>query len=83
MIEAIFIFVGLIVGGAVVFGVMTRRRAVLVGEVSGLSATLAEVRSQLETRETELAATRQALESEKIVTADSKARMESAKEIRV
>ncbi|MCZ6653094.1 MAG: hypothetical protein O7D91_08700, partial [Planctomycetota bacterium] len=80
MTEAIFILVGLIVGGAVVFGVMMRRRAALVGEVSGLSATLAEVRSQLETRETELAAARQALESEKIVTADVKARMESAKE---
>ena len=80
MIEAILILVGLVVGGAVVFGVMMRRRGVLVGEVSGLSATLAEVRSQLETRETELAAVRQALESEKIVTADVKARMESASE---
>jgi len=80
VIEAIFTLVGLVVGGAVVFGVMMRRRGVLVGEVSGLSATLAEVRSQLETRETELAAARQALESEKIITADSKARMEAGKE---
>lgn len=80
MTEVILILIGLVGGGAVVFGVMMRRRAALAAEVSGLSATLAEVRRQIETRDTELATVREALEVEKVAGADVKARMESAKE---
>ena len=80
MIEAILILVGLVVGGAVVFGVMMRRRGVLVGEVSGLSATLAEVRSQLETRGTGVGARGQGVKSEKRGPDDGKGRTESASE---
>ena len=80
MTEVILILIGLVGGGAVVFGVMMRRRAALAAEVSGLSATLAEVRRQNETRDTELATVREALEVEKVAGADVTARMEAAKE---
>ena len=80
MTEVILILIGLVGGGAVVFGVMMRRRAALAAEVSGLSATLAEVRGQLASREAELTTLRGALEVEKVTGADVKARMEAAKE---
>ncbi|MFQ5412408.1 MAG: DNA recombination protein RmuC, partial [Phycisphaerae bacterium] len=88
MPEALLILVGLVLGVAagMAYGVMRGRRSVaeevkqLSGEVSALTATLAEVRGQLAARHEELTGARAALEQQKIDGAEAKARLESARE---
>lgn len=72
---------GLIVGGAVgIFLGLRLGRGAVAGQVPALEATLAEVRGQASTKETELAALRVALENQKIAGAEANARLEAARE---
>jgi DNA recombination protein RmuC len=81
MTEAIILIVGLLVGGAIgVYLGFLRGRGGLAGEVSGLAATLAEVRGQLSAREMELQAARAAMQSEQVSGAESKAKLDAARE---
>lgn len=65
--------VGLALGGYI--GYLRGRSA-----VAGEAAALGEVRGQLAAKEAELLAIRKALESEKVIGAESRARLESARE---
>ena len=86
--EALFIIVGLILGGAVgVYIGLTRGRrqadeqsARLAGESAALQATLAELRGQLSGRDAELTAAREALQAEKVAGAEGRTRLEAARE---
>jgi len=79
--EILWIFIGLIIGGAVgIYVGLLRGRGVLAGQVSALEATLAEVRGQATTRESELSALREAVEKQKVAGAESNARLEAARE---
>ena len=88
MTEAIYIIVGLVLGGAigVYVGLLRGRRqgesqAQGLGErVSALSATLEEVRGQASAKDEELSQVRTALEAQKVAGAESSARLESARE---
>lgn len=72
---------GLIVGGAAgIFLGLRLGRGAVAGQVPALEATLAEVRGQASTKETELAALREALENQKIAGAEANARLEAARE---
>lgn len=88
MSDIVGILLGLAIGGAigVVVGRLLGRRsgedeaAQSANDVAALNATLAEVRSRLDAREKEVVSLQNALTSEKTVTADSRARLESARE---
>ena len=72
---------GLLVGGAAgIFLGLRLGRGAVAGQVPALEATLAEVRGQASTKETELAALREALENQKIAGAEANARLEAARE---
>jgi DNA recombination protein RmuC len=79
--EMVWMLLGLIVGGAVgIFLGLRLGRGAVAGQVPALEATLAEVRGQASTKETELAALRVALENQKIAGAEANARLEAARE---
>jgi DNA recombination protein RmuC len=79
--EMVWMLLGLIVGGAVgIFLGLRLGRGAVAGQVPALEATLAEVRGQASTKETELAALREALENQKIAGAEANARLEAARE---
>lgn len=88
MLESLFLIIGLAVGIAIglFVGAMRGRRAAeaelahVTSESAGLAAALAEVRGQVAAREADVQAMRSALEAEKGISADSKARLESARE---
>ncbi|HVP12140.1 MAG TPA: DNA recombination protein RmuC [Phycisphaerae bacterium] len=78
MTEAVLLLVGVLIGGAIgVWLGLLRGRSEMAGEVSGLTASLGEVRGQLSAREVELQAARQALEAAKVAGAESKAWLEA------
>lgn len=81
MLEVILLPVGLLVGGAIgIYIGGIRGRGALSGQVSGLQASLEEVRAHSASRESELAEVRRALEAEKVASADVRARLESSME---
>ncbi|MBX3396073.1 MAG: DNA recombination protein RmuC [Phycisphaerae bacterium] len=88
MTEAVFLLLGLLAGaGAGVWVGVLRGRAAssgelvrLSGEVSALTATTAEVRSQLAIRDADIVALRQVLSEQEKNSADSRARLEAARE---
>jgi len=75
--EAVLVILGLIIGIAIggYIGLL-RGRSAVAGEV----AALGEVRRQLATKDAELVSIRHALEIEKVTGAESRARLESARE---
>lgn len=88
MMEALWILLGMAIGIAagVYLGMLRGRRgmetdlAAARGELAGSLATLHELRTQLTSRDRELAELRAALEVEKVAGAESRARLESARE---
>lgn len=88
MTEALWILLGMAIGIAagVYLGMLRGRRgmetdlAAARGELAGSLATLHELRTQLTSRDRELAELRAALEVEKVAGAESRARLESARE---
>jgi len=80
MVETLLVVMGLVLGVVGFYIGLLRGRGAFSGEVSGLTATLGEVRGQLATREGELVAARAALEQQKIDSAQSSARLASARE---
>lgn len=88
MADAVFLLLGLLVGagGGVWIGVLRGRSSAaaevvrLTGEVSALTATAAEVRSQLAVRDADIVALRQVLSEQERNSADSRARLEAARE---
>jgi DNA recombination protein RmuC len=81
MTEAALVMFGLLIGGAI--GAWCARHLLkgrLAPDTAAAAATIVELRGQISHKEAEIAALRLALESEKVIAAEGKARLESDRE---